>query len=32
MERVGKEENKGSIMVFFSVLVEGDDLSDFIVD
>ncbi|HIP31082.1 MAG TPA: EscN/YscN/HrcN family type III secretion system ATPase, partial [Sulfurospirillum arcachonense] len=32
MERAGKEEGKGSITAFFTVLVEGDDLSDPIAD
>jgi len=32
MERTGKEEGKGSITAFFTVLVEGDDLSDPIAD
>lgn len=32
MERAGKEEGKGSISAFFTVLVEGDDLSDPIAD
>ncbi len=32
MERAGKEEKKGSITAFFTVLVEGDDLSDPIAD
>ncbi|RAX55296.1 EscN/YscN/HrcN family type III secretion system ATPase [Helicobacter sp. 16-1353] len=32
MERAGKEENKGSITAFFTILVEGDDLSDPIAD
>ncbi|MBF6676573.1 flagellar protein export ATPase FliI, partial [Campylobacter sp. RM12321] len=32
MERVGKEEGKGSITAFFTVLVEGDDMSDPIAD
>ena len=32
MERAGKEEEKGSITAFFTVLVEGDDLSDPIAD
>jgi flagellum-specific ATP synthase len=32
MERAGKEENKGSITAFFTVLTEGDDLSDPIAD
>ncbi len=32
IERAGKEEGKGSITAFFTVLVEGDDLSDPIAD
>ena len=32
MERAGKEEGRGSITAFFTVLVEGDDLSDPIAD
>ena len=32
MERAGKEEGKGSITAFFTVLVEGDDMSDPIAD
>lgn len=32
MERAGKEEGKGSITAFFTVLVEGADLSDPIAD
>ncbi len=32
MERVGKEEGKGSITAFFTVLIEGDDMSDPIAD
>ncbi len=32
MERAGKEEGSGSITAFFTVLVEGDDLSDPIAD
>ncbi|ASM34532.1 flagellum-specific ATP synthase [Campylobacter sputorum subsp. bubulus] len=32
MERAGKEEAKGSITAFFTVLVEGDDMSDPIAD
>lgn len=32
MERAGKEIGKGSITAFFTVLVEGDDLSDPIAD
>ncbi|WP_353661676.1 flagellar protein export ATPase FliI [Hydrogenimonas sp. SS33] len=32
MERAGKEEGQGSITAYFTVLVEGDDLSDPIAD
>lgn len=32
MERAGKKEGKGTITAFFTVLVEGDDLSDPIAD
>jgi flagellum-specific ATP synthase len=32
MERAGKEENKGAITAFFTVLVDGDDMSDPIAD
>ena len=32
MERAGKEESKGSITAFFTVLIEGDDMSDPIAD
>jgi flagellum-specific ATP synthase len=32
MERAGKEKNKGSITAFFTVLVDGDDMSDPIAD
>ena len=32
MERAGKEAGKGSITAFFTILVEGDDLSDPIAD
>ncbi|MEA1919070.1 MAG: flagellar protein export ATPase FliI [Campylobacterota bacterium] len=32
MERAGKEVGKGSITAFFTILVEGDDLSDPIAD
>jgi flagellum-specific ATP synthase len=32
MERAGKEEGKGSITAFFTILVEGDDMSDPIAD
>ena len=32
MERAGKEEGKGSITAFFTILVEGDDLNDPIAD
>jgi flagellum-specific ATP synthase len=32
MERAGKEEGKGSVTAFFTVLVEGDDMSDPIAD
>ncbi|EJS6361700.1 flagellar protein export ATPase FliI [Campylobacter jejuni] len=32
MERIGKEEGKGTITAFFTVLVDGDDMSDPIAD
>ena len=32
MERAGKEDKKGSITAFFTVLIEGDDMSDPIAD
>ena len=32
MERAGKEEGKGSITAFFTILVEGDDMNDPIAD
>jgi flagellum-specific ATP synthase len=32
MERAGKEEGKGSITAFFTVLIEGDDMNDPIAD
>ena len=32
MERAGKEKGKGSITAFFTVLIEGDDMSDPIAD
>jgi flagellum-specific ATP synthase len=32
MERAGKEEGKGAITAFFTVLIEGDDMSDPIAD
>jgi len=32
MERAGKEEGKGSITAIFTVLIEGDDMSDPIAD
>ena len=32
MERAGKEEGKGSITAYFTVLIEGDDMSDPIAD
>lgn len=32
MERAGKETGKGSITAFFTVLIEGDDMSDPIAD
>ena len=32
MERAGKEQGRGSITAFFTVLVEGDDMSDPIAD
>lgn len=32
MERAGKEEGRGSITAFFTVLVDGDDMSDPIAD
>ena len=32
MERAGKEDAKGSITAFFTVLIEGDDMSDPIAD
>lgn len=32
MERAGKQEGKGAITAFFTILVEGDDLSDPIAD
>lgn len=32
MERAGKEDGKGSITAFFTILVEGDDMNDPIAD
>jgi flagellum-specific ATP synthase len=32
MERAGKENGKGSITAFFTVLIEGDDMSDPVAD
>ncbi|HED7088436.1 TPA: flagellar protein export ATPase FliI [Campylobacter jejuni] len=32
MERTGKEEGKGTVTAFFTVLVDGDDMSDPIAD
>jgi flagellum-specific ATP synthase len=32
MERAGKEEGKGTITAFFTVLIEGDDMNDPIAD
>jgi len=32
MERAGKEDGKGSITAFFTILVDGDDMSDPIAD
>lgn len=32
MERAGKEKGKGSITAFFTILIEGDDMSDPIAD
>ena len=32
MERAGKEEGKGSITAFFTILVEGDDMDDPVAD
>ncbi len=32
MERAGKEDGKGSITAFFTILIEGDDMSDPIAD
>lgn len=32
MERAGKEKDKGSITAFFTILIEGDDMSDPIAD
>ncbi|EAK1494095.1 flagellar protein export ATPase FliI [Campylobacter jejuni] len=32
MERTGKEEGKGTITAFFTVLVDGDDMSDPVAD
>jgi flagellum-specific ATP synthase len=32
MERAGKEKNKGSITAFFTILVDGDDMTDPIAD
>ena len=32
MERAGKEEGKGTITAFFTILVDGDDMSDPIAD
>ncbi|EAI1731089.1 flagellar protein export ATPase FliI [Campylobacter coli] len=32
MERTGKEEGKGTITAFFTILVDGDDMSDPIAD